>query len=912
MRLRHRSFHLSTIAGCVAFTLAQVSAADAQQAVERAALSSMGKLIDYDIPAQSLESALSQFAIQSKRQLIFDPHTVPAIEAPAIKGAFAPEEVLGHLLRNSGLAFRVARGNTIVVTAEGTSAIASRAGAFRVAQASVSEASDDAKVAASKAQNSSEIAEPKKQSVEEIVVTGSHIRGIQNSSSPVISFDRKDIEASGYATTQQFIQSLPQNLNTVSDTTLGNINGGSGTYDTYDGSAINLRGLGGDATLVLVNGRRVAAAGNGSFVDLSLIPLSAVERIDVLTDGASAIYGSDAVGGVVNIVLRNDFEGAETRLRYGSVIDGNHDEQQAGQMLGHAWNSGHALVSYEYFRRTELDGGDRDFFDPSTTFASIDLIPEQSRHGAFAMLRQRLSAGVELSSDVFYGQRGSVYTYSIGVPYDNASDVRHYGASLGLNVDLIQDWQLRLTGLFDQNDSELQLIDGATGAQLAYYGNESRLWSMDVAADGSLMSVRGGDVRLAVGGHVRREEFVDENPLNPGKLDRDIGAIYAEALIPWVGVSNRRKGVDRLELTLAARYEDYSDFGSTFNPKVGIAWAPAQGLNVRGTWGTSFKAPLLTQLNPGNRSSTIYVGRYQDVSGPTTVLSLSGNGESLGPEKSKNWTAGLDFTPEGLPELTLAATYFEIEYDDRISSPYPSGYDLGSVLLDPTYDVIVSRNPGASHVDAAIADAPNVYCYTYETGFPLLCDASGYSGHVRAIIDGRQRNLAGVHMAGVDFSLKYRLESDFGAWGLTVAGSHLLKNQERLVPGAFETSELNNVYRPVDFRMRAGLTFSRNAFNASAFVNYTDNYRDVGTRSTGAAIRRSRVASWTTVDLAVQYELGGLWGGFWPDEATLQVNVTDLLGQDPPYVASAYGLHYDGVNANPRGRFVSAQLIARW
>ncbi len=587
----------------------------------------------FDIPPQPLASALLQFSSQADVQVVGSSNSLTDLATPGINGRYTGSEALRRLIGGNPVNFEAVTKRSVrilpqaeeraikrdvqldrqtsserfqrtsVETSASLDSNSSATSTLRLAQGVMSEEGE--KGGAEESESTVRL--------EEVIVTGSHIRGAQNLSSPVITFDREYIERSGYATTQQFFQSLPQNLNSVSDTTLGNINGGSGSYDTYDGSAINLRGLGGDATLVLLNGRRLAAAGNGSFVDLSLIPLSAVERIDVLTDGASAIYGSDAVGGVVNIVLRHDFEGAETRLRYGSVTDGSHDEQQVGQMLGHAWSSGHALVSYEYFGRTKLDGADREFFHPSMPFESIDLIPEQSRHGALAMFRQALSDGVELSSDLFYGQRESVYTYSIGAPYDNASDVHQYGASLGLNVDVTRDWQLRLTGLFDQNDSELQLIDGATGGQLAYYGNESRLWSLDVAADGSLMSAPGGDVRLAVGGHVRREEFLDENPVNPGQLERDIAAIYAEALIPWIGATNRRTGIDRLELTLAARYEDYSDFGRAFNPKVGIAWAPIRGLNVRGTWGTSFKAPLLTQLNLGSRSSTIYVDRFHDV-----------------------------------------------------------------------------------------------------------------------------------------------------------------------------------------------------------------------------------------------------------------------------------------------------------
>src|SRR5690606_27648362 len=103
-----------------------------------------------------------------------------------------------------------------------------------------------------------------------------------------------------------------------------------------------------------------------------------------------------------NFVLRKDFEGAETRVRYGSVTQGSHDEWQAGQMLGHSWESGRALVSYEYFRRSPLDAADRDFIQPIGNLGRHHTIPGQKRGGAFAMLSQRLSDRAEVFTDLFF------------------------------------------------------------------------------------------------------------------------------------------------------------------------------------------------------------------------------------------------------------------------------------------------------------------------------------------------------------------------------------------------------------------------------------------------------------------------------------------------------------------------------
>lgn len=196
---------------------------------------------------------------------------------------------------------------------------------------------------------------------ETIVVTGSHIRGSAAAGANVLTYDRQQIDQSGYASIHDFINTIPQNYP-----------GGGGSEEITDGplvasnffggSSVNLRGLGADSTLVLINGRRVAASGfEGNFSDVSLIPQAALERIEILPDGSSAIYGSDAVGGVINFILRKDFEGAETRLRYGARTQGSTDEYRLAQTVGHTWSGGHGLLSYEYYQRSALPYGDTDF-----------------------------------------------------------------------------------------------------------------------------------------------------------------------------------------------------------------------------------------------------------------------------------------------------------------------------------------------------------------------------------------------------------------------------------------------------------------------------------------------------------------------------------------------------------------------
>ena len=201
------------------------------------------------------------------------------------------------------------------------------------------------------------------QTPDAVPVTGTHIRGSSDSAFPITIYTRDAIEASGASTLQEFIQKIPQNFNGgASENTIASVTGGGNADNKVNATGVNLRGLGNDSTLVLINGHRVAPGNTeGNFVDLSMIPLYAVERIEIVTDGASAIYGSDAVGGVVNIILGRNLDGAETRVRYGSVTSGSAQDREVGQTVGHSWDTGSAQLIYDYLDRTPLGADSRSY-----------------------------------------------------------------------------------------------------------------------------------------------------------------------------------------------------------------------------------------------------------------------------------------------------------------------------------------------------------------------------------------------------------------------------------------------------------------------------------------------------------------------------------------------------------------------
>ena len=182
------------------------------------------------------------------------------------------------------------------------------------------------------------IAQQDDSDIEEVVVTGSYIRGSAlDAPSPVQVVDRASIEAQGAAQIWDVIKNLEVNSGSVSNE---GSDGGNASMGNVSGMAnINLRNLGENSTLTLINGKRFAPAATatptgGEFVDINTIPLVMVERMEVLTDGGSALYGSDAVAGVVNIIMRNQFEGFEL---YGDVQAIEKDMGNQDQTLSAIW-----------------------------------------------------------------------------------------------------------------------------------------------------------------------------------------------------------------------------------------------------------------------------------------------------------------------------------------------------------------------------------------------------------------------------------------------------------------------------------------------------------------------------------------------------------------------------------------------
>ena len=221
---------------------------------------------------------------------------------------------------------------------------------------------------------------------EVIVVTGSTIeRRELTTAAPVTVLDKTDLEGAGLATVGDIIQNLPAQSNAIN----AQVNNGG------DGSTrVDIRGLGSNRTLVLLNGRRVVPGGIGAdaSVDLNAIPLAVIERVEVLKDGASAVYGSDAIGGVVNIITREDFTGTEATLYTGTAQRGDGFNYDMSFVTGHKAEKGHVIFSAGWQRQDPVFAGDRGFaeFDKDFDWDAR----EEFNSGSSATPNGRIGTGV--------------------------------------------------------------------------------------------------------------------------------------------------------------------------------------------------------------------------------------------------------------------------------------------------------------------------------------------------------------------------------------------------------------------------------------------------------------------------------------------------------------------------------------
>ena len=251
----------------------------------------------------------------------------------------------------------------------------------------------------------------REETLEEVVITGSRIRRAEfSSNAPVATVDAEQLELTNTINTENLLNTLPQTVPGLDRTSN---NPGNGT------ASVDLRGLGATRTLVLVNGRRVVPTTSGGQVDINNIPNSLIESIEIITGGASAVYGSDAISGVVNFILKDDFEGAEFSSSYEVTEEGDAGLFSFDVTVGgnFADGRGNAVLNVAYTDREDLFQGDRDF----STFAQFDNTDANGN----PILIDGGSSGIPATS-IFAGGLGSFSPDSFGILFNQDGSIRPF------------------------------------------------------------------------------------------------------------------------------------------------------------------------------------------------------------------------------------------------------------------------------------------------------------------------------------------------------------------------------------------------------------------------------------------------------------------------------------------------------
>ena len=263
------------------------------------------------------------------------------------------------------------------------------------------------------------------ESLEEVKVTGSRIlRRDLDASSPLVTVNSDSFERSGTVAIETSLNKLPQFVPAVTQFTTTDVQ--NTAVNTVGASTINLRGLGANRTLVLLDGRRAMPVNASLAVDINSIPSAAIKRVEVISGGASSAYGADAVGGVVNFILKNDFEGMEFDAQYGLTELGDDQELRLSGLMGGNFsdNRGNAMFGVEYFKRGASATRDRDFFtkgwaDPSTggtesfwsdTYFQPSAAAPVNQGTVNGFFSQSAAGSVSAANNFYLNKDGTLYT----------------------------------------------------------------------------------------------------------------------------------------------------------------------------------------------------------------------------------------------------------------------------------------------------------------------------------------------------------------------------------------------------------------------------------------------------------------------------------------------------------------------
>lgn len=847
----------------------------------------------------------------------------------------------------------------------------------------------------------------------DIVVTGTLIRGQAPTGSQIVQVGQAEIKQLGVVNASQLLGSITQDVNFNNRPQVGAFQ----AFQTVNRPTLRYLGAsnsGGSSTLLLLDGHRLPGMGiYQTTPDLDAISPGAIERIETVTGGGSSTYGSDAVGGVMNIISRRKFEGVEVGGHFG--FGDEYQQWDASITAGHTFGNVNVWGTYSYSHNSLVKFGDRDYarnwdyvnnlpadtscspanviqqlgiglaplifpysngvtFGPTglpnvapglgnrcDTWLGRALFPESSRHSAMIGVSAELSDNITFDVRGFYANRKSItanspVTYSIDAPnllnpgqpsgqtivgslanyfgpstYATSS-LETWGITPQLTVNLPGDWRLVAFYNYGKGTSRFGASNvlNTTALQAAYtagtfnaytgtFSNDAagqtalanirnrynlsqgidEIHNARVTFDGPILSLSSGEVRAAFGAEILHENYsvlTDDSvrPVFARQNDRTVKSLFGELSLPVVGEGNRVPFIYSFNISASGRYDHYDDFGGTFNPKVGVTWQPTAGFTLRGNWAKSFQAPSLAErVDVAPATLSAYPAAALGYNSSNTALFLyPGSTPGLKPQKATTWELGLDIRPEQIPGLAISATYYKINFKDRIGNP---PFFNAALMTSQFPDYIVVPTTGQDvqdFINKATTVPSDVNKY-------VLNPASVY-----ALIDARSLNLSALKTTGLDFDVSYNRPTSFGSVFAKVGGSLVLSYDVQARPGGIVTRLKDNTVSELRLQVMAGAKVGD--FTGRATLQHTSGYFVAPTTQN---LQQSWIKGLNVVNLAFNYDLQGegVIGG-----TSLSLNIDNVFDVDPPLYNGIVNTSQPGYAMFTLGRIVQFGITKKF
>lgn len=578
-----------------------------------------------------------------------------------------------------------------------------------------------------------------------------------------------------------------------------------------------------------------------------------------------------------------------------------------------------AAISQDLNDKVSIDA--RGFYSQRTTFATAELsaanVGITSTNPYYIPLGPNPTAR-QTAAFNFNPALGSAAAGS-------GSTIEEAGAYAEIRADITHDWQLRTLFNYSQSDSRSYIVGinptalaaagsaGTIGAAINPYNiagtnrqllanlanNDifagqalDKLFDFRPVLEGRLFTLPGGDVRLAAGYEFMHDDFRQRTGQNIvhgtigsvpyANYKRNVQAGFGELVVPIVGEGNAMRGVNSFVLNIAGRYDHYSDFGGTFNPKVGGTYKPVEWFSIRGDWSKAFNAPTpLDQL--GSLRNTISNFPFVAFVRPGdnvcftcgTTVALQGSRPDLQPQKAKTWSVGFDADPPVVPGLHASLSYYHVTFNGLLGTPSSTA----STLFANFSDVVITNPAGLTpaQLRAFAAQAPN--------GSAVIEPLIANNTLVYEAVDFRTANFGNLETNGLDFALKYTRPTDFGNVDASIAGNYILKRTSQVTSSAPMFDELE--FNTARLRMQSILGANIGDFRAQVTWNHTSGYDVV--RS--SMLPQDHVSAFDTVDLFFKYDVKRT---DILNDLTISMNINNVLDANPPLYLLTNGGGFNG------------------